>query len=136
LVLIFTCIETPYRISIGELNLTEEEQLINTKFSELLNFLVDSLFFLDILINFNSAYYDEDFVLVEQRKDIAKTYVSSWFFIDLIAIIPFELIMGGVGLNGVIRIARIGRLYRLVKLTKLLRVFKIVKEKSKLMSYL
>lgn len=102
----------------------------------ILNIVVDFLFFVDILICFNSSYYDEDYKIVESRKIIAREYVRSWFFIDTLAIMPFELFFGdSVSFNGVLRIARIGRFYRLIKLTRLLRVLKILKERSKIMNY-
>ena len=73
--------------------------------------------------------------MIDNRKIIAIAYLKSWFFIDTIAIIPFEAFLGGSGMNEVVRLARIGRLYKLIKLTKLLRVFKIVKDRSKFLKY-
>lgn len=59
---------------------------------------------------------------------IAKEYLTGWFFIDLLAIVPFDLIMGGSSdMNSMVRFARLGRLYKLAKLTKLIRVFKMLK---------
>ena len=31
--------------------------------------------------------------MIQDRKTIAKTYLKSWFFIDLVATLPFDLIM-------------------------------------------
>ena len=72
------------------------------------------------------------------RVMIAKNYLKGWFTIDLLAIIPFDVILSNLqsNANGILRIARVGRLYKLVKLTRLLRILKIMKEKSKLMKYL
>ena len=44
---------------------------------------IDILFGLDILVIFNTAYYDDDVDLIENRADIAKSYVKLWFWIDL-----------------------------------------------------
>jgi hypothetical protein len=79
--------------------------------------------------------------LIEDRKLIAITYIHTWFLIDAVAIIPFNLILGGKSLannnyNGIIRITRIGRMYKLLKLTRLFRAFKIVREKNKILSYM
>ena len=54
---------------------------------------IDILFALDILIIFNTAFYNDDVDLVENRKDIAQSYIKGWFWIDLISIIPFNLII-------------------------------------------
>ena len=91
---------------------------------------------IDIFINFNAAYQDEDFNLIDDRKIVSLTYIKSWFFIDLFAIIPFDLVFGAGDFNDIVRITKIGKMYKLVKLTRLLRVLKIVKEKSKLFKYL
>ena len=56
--------------------------------------------------------------------------------IDILAIIPFDMLVGGSDINGAVRIVRIGRLYKLVKLTSLLRILRIVKERSKLLKYM
>ena len=96
---------------------------------------------MDIFVIFNSAIQDEDFVTIEDRKDIAISYIYGWFFLDVFAIIPFSEFMtigsqksgSNENLNEMVRLAKLGRLYKLIKLTKLLRVFKVVKEKTKLL---
>ena len=98
----------------------------------------DALFGIDIIVVFMSEYYDGDMNLISNHKLIAINYVKGWFFIDVLAIIPFEIIITNVakGMNNLARIAKMGRLYKLVKLTRLLRILKVMKEKSKLMKYL
>ena len=65
-VLIFACLVTPCRIAFVE-NETPTWILINQ--------ISDFMFLLDIIIIFNSAYYDEDFHLVQDRKMIASIYI-------------------------------------------------------------
>ena len=62
IVLVFSCLVTPYRVA-----LIEED----TQGWTLINNVVDILFLLDIIIIFNSAYFDDDFKLVHNRKKIA-----------------------------------------------------------------
>ena len=142
LVLIFTCAVTPYRIAFSEDTLTWY----------IINKIVDFLFLVDIFVIFNTAFYDEDFVLHEGRSFIAKAYIKSWFVMDLLAIMPFDEILGGWGpklntnkvkgqkndakrANEVVRIARLGRMYKLIKLTRLIRVIKVIKDKSKFLKF-
>ena len=54
---------------------------------------MDIIFGIDILVNFMTSYYDDDFKLIDDRKTIAKKYLGGWFLPDLIAIFPFELII-------------------------------------------
>ena len=140
LILLISCIITPLRIAFGE----DPEP---TGWA-VTNITIDLLFLIDILVMFNSAYYDEDFQIIESRKMIANAYVRSWFFIDAVAIIPFEYFVeaatqqsdGSTGGNAnnfeMVRIARMGRLYKLIKMTKLLRILKIIKQRSQLLKYL
>mmetsp|Transcript_15313 Transcript_15313/g.2554 ORF Transcript_15313/g.2554 Transcript_15313/m.2554 type:complete len:87 (+) Transcript_15313:389-649(+) len=53
---------------------------------------IDTLFFIDIIINLNSAYLDNDGNFVTDRKRIFLNYLKSWLIIDLIACIPINLI--------------------------------------------
>lgn len=70
--------------------------------------------------------------VIVDRKKIAKNYLTGWFTIDLLAIIPFDVIVQSQSdMSSMLRVARVGKLYKLVKLTKLIRVLKMVKEKSK-----
>lgn len=57
-----------------------------------INTCVDILFFIDIIFAFNTAYYDEDFKIIDNRKRIASSYLKGWFVVDFIAIVPFEYI--------------------------------------------
>ena len=82
LILLISCVITPLRIAFGE----NEEPLG----WEIINWTIDSLFFIDIGVVFSSAYYDEDFVIIEDRKLIAASYCKSWLMIDALAIIPFD----------------------------------------------
>lgn len=88
-----------------------------------------------MLLNFNTAYFDEDFKLIDQRKEIIKNYLKGYFFIDLLAIVPLpqpSVIANDSGrsndLNSVVRLSRLTRLYRLIKLLRLARIFKMFQE--------
>ena len=50
------------------------------------------LFMLDIALNFNTAFYQNG-KMVTSRRDIAKYYLETWLFLDLIATFPFDWIV-------------------------------------------
>lgn len=127
LILVFSCMTVPYRLALIK------EDSTSWKF---INWFVDVCFLMDITISFNKASFDENYELITDRKLIAFDYFQGWFIIDIVAIIPFDIILGGSEFNQVVRIARIGRMYKLVKLTRLIRVLKIVKDKSKFLRYI
>lgn len=89
-VLIISCLITPYRMAfVDEEKLKEFDRWIYLVYS------IDMLFLIDIIIIFNSSYYDEDYETVTDRKLIAKQYLKGWFAIDFFAIFPFNLFFQG-----------------------------------------
>ena len=105
-----------------------------------LEYMVNSLFFLDFLINCFSAYYDNDGLVISDRRKIVVNYLKGWMAIDLVACIPFSLIDTGnssttssgstsVGYNSLIRLIRVPRLYRLFRISRL---FKALKQTSEI----
>jgi len=67
LILLVSCITTPWRIAFGE-DKDPTEWIV-------INYFIDSMFLIDIFVIFNSAFHDDDFEIVECRKEIAKRYL-------------------------------------------------------------
>ena len=108
-----------------------------------MSYTVDCLFLLDIFVCFTTAVQTEDFEDIDDHKVIACEYLKGWFWIDTIAIIPFQLMMpaaeegeGGsnADVNGIVRILRVGKLTKLVKIVKLLRLMKFLKNDNRVQS--
>ena len=78
-VLIVTCFVTPIRIAFYT-----KDDLIWV----MINYTIDMLFLTDIVVIFNTAFYDDDFQMIENRKDIACFYLKGWFIIDVLSIFP------------------------------------------------
>jgi hypothetical protein len=62
--------------------------------SENLETVIDCLFTLDIFICFLSASEKADGTLVHHPREIAAIYIRSWFFFDVLAVFPFDLVFG------------------------------------------
>jgi hypothetical protein len=93
---------------------------------------VDSMFFIDVLVNCFLAYYDSEMTLVVQRKTIFLHYLRTWMVIDVVSCLPFQYIVGSdKNYSNVVRVARLPRLYKLVKVTKLMRVLKMFKDRTR-----
>lgn len=124
--LLFTCFISPYDLAFQKENAGEGP----------LSIVIDIIFWLDIIINFFSAFYQKDMIIVETHKEIAKNYLTGWFLIDLFAILPIDEIINisqAKGANQLSRISKFGRLYKLIKLLRLLRILKLIKDKNKFM---
>jgi len=97
-------------------------------------------FFLDILINFNTGFYDKG-LLVMDRKKIFGHYITGWFWIDLVASIPFDFIHDddeGVedGYNSTYEIFKMVKVLRFIRILRFLRIFKLKNIFLKLESYI
>ena len=96
-----------------------------------INRAIDCVFLKDIVLNFNLAYVDDTKgnMLVKSRRAIAKRYVRSWFAVDFISTLPFEVVTMLAGdterLKG-LKMIRMIRLLRLLKLARVIRASRIV----------
>ena len=101
-----------------------------------IDFFIDSIFFIDIVLTFNTCYYNDEIQLIDNRKVIAITYLKGWFTVDIVSCIPFNFF--GITSDYAIMtsIARAGRLFRILKLTRLVRLFQIFKDRNRLMKYI
>mmetsp|Transcript_15490 Transcript_15490/g.28098 ORF Transcript_15490/g.28098 Transcript_15490/m.28098 type:complete len:700 (+) Transcript_15490:60-2159(+) len=89
---------------------------------------VDLLFFIDLVINCCSAYYDAYEILVISKRKIFLNYFKSWFIPDVISCIPVGLLQlfnqddqtGGNNAK-LLRLVRLPRLYRLIRITRIVK---------------
>eukprot|EP00899_Mesostigma_viride_P010185 jgi/Mesvir1/19168/Mv01189-RA.1 len=128
MLLIFTASVTPFEIS-----------FLVTKINAMyfINRFVDLLFLIDIILNFYTGYWDEELDhWVMDLGQIRRRYLSSWFLIDVISILPFDTV-GYLFRNQVIgklKIFRIARMFRLAKLLRILRAGRILRRWESSMS--
>ena len=97
--------------------------------------IIDLLFMFDILINFRSCYIDSRTdELVEDTKMIAKNYIKGRFWVDLVASLNFDLIIGPfisddqsalTDLAGMLKLVRLLRLGRMVTYLSKSKSFKL-----------
>ena len=52
--------------------------------------------------------------------------MRTWLVLDIVAVIPFDLILMTGAINRIARFARIGKLYRFIRFLKMVRVLKVV----------
>ncbi|KAJ8605614.1 hypothetical protein CTAYLR_000080 [Chrysophaeum taylorii] len=104
------------------------------------DFFVDSCFWLDIALSFCTAYQDETGNMVKNHRQIALQYFPN-FVVDFVSTFPFELIQKGLDVtrpcsgkrddgsssskSGSLSILRSARLFRIVRLSKLFKLAKV-----------
>ncbi|KAI8621026.1 hypothetical protein BC830DRAFT_1058684 [Chytriomyces sp. MP71] len=120
ILLLFTAVVTPYETAF--LNTASGVPDVDILF--LINQIVNIVFLVDMFIQIRTPYRDEETgQIVRDGFEIANRYLKSWFLIDLISTIPWEL-LGFMHTGGDISQLKILRLIRLLRLLKLLRVLR------------
>mmetsp|Transcript_11168 Transcript_11168/g.29378 ORF Transcript_11168/g.29378 Transcript_11168/m.29378 type:complete len:1050 (-) Transcript_11168:535-3684(-) len=150
--LLFLVVTLPYRLSYGAIQsnftVTASEGGTSCVFEfdgwNVWDSIQDFLFFVDIVFNFRTAFY-ADGVLVDDAKSVARHYAKTWFFIDLISTLPFDIVWQLVAVYGqncgldsdsdldtiiqftrVIRVFKLTRLIRFLRIVRLPRLFRII----------
>ncbi|XP_067349387.1 potassium voltage-gated channel subfamily H member 7 isoform X2 [Channa argus] len=124
LLVIYTAIFTPYSAAFL-LNDIEEQRRRECGYScspiNVVDLIVDIMFIVDILINFRTTYVNINEEVVSHPAKIAIHYFKGWFLIDMVAAIPFDLLIFGSGsdetttLIGLLKTARLLRLVRVAR---------------------
>lgn len=58
----------------------------------IVDYVVDIMFVIDIFINFRTTYVDSNNEVISSPCRIAVHYIKTWFIIDILAAVPFELL--------------------------------------------
>ncbi|OMJ88498.1 hypothetical protein SteCoe_9531 [Stentor coeruleus] len=95
---------------------------------------MDFLFFLDIIITLNTAYYDLHGRIVAVRKKICINYLKGFMLVDIVSITPFYLIEQGtiIKSNSLVRIIRITSITRVLRGSKILKLIKYLKHSEEI----
>ncbi|XP_063107614.1 potassium voltage-gated channel subfamily H member 4 isoform X3 [Cavia porcellus] len=78
---------------------------------------VEMLFILDIILNFRTTYVSQSGQVVSAPRSIGLHYLATWFFVDLIAALPFDLLyVFNVTVTSLVHLLKTVRLLRLLRL--------------------
>ena len=131
-------------------------EMVTDTFTFDLETMIDSLFILDVVINFNTGFYEAN-TLNTSRFEIAKDYLKFWFWIDMVSSIPYTWIFAwsqGISLRMIEsdsaleelglsanmtnapQLLKLLKIAKLMKMLKLLRVMKLKKIMNKFDEYI
>ena len=112
-----------------------------TGFVKVVNDIITCCFILDILLNFNTGYYSKGQVVVD-RKKIATKYMKRWFWLDIIASFPYEIVADAFisgdddeQISDGVQLLKIIRVFKLLKILRVLRVLKLSNVMKKFHDY-
>ncbi|XP_043498068.1 potassium voltage-gated channel subfamily H member 2 isoform X5 [Polistes fuscatus] len=131
LLVMYTAIFTPY-VAAFVLSEPDYNSKKSKKYGDdpivIIDFIVDVTFIVDIIINFRTTFVNRNDEVVSHPGKIAVHYLKGWFIIDLVAAIPFDLLIVSsdtdeLGLDkdetttliGLLKTARLLRLVRVAR---------------------
>ncbi|XP_021927519.1 potassium voltage-gated channel subfamily H member 8 isoform X4 [Zootermopsis nevadensis] len=93
---------------------------------------VEALFIIDIILNFRTTYVNCKGEVVSNSRSIALNYLKSWFIVDLLAALPFDLLYASDVYSG----EESGPSHiHLLKLTRLLRLARLLQKMDRYSQY-
>ncbi|OMJ80219.1 hypothetical protein SteCoe_19582 [Stentor coeruleus] len=114
--LLYTCLIMPWILAFEEASTEKTWFVFDT--------LINVIYCIDILITSNLAYKDEKGKLVTIRANILKNYITGMLLFDILAVIPFNMIMNtDQKINNFVKLLRIARLIRIIKILKVKKIF-------------
>nr|XP_054749999.1 potassium voltage-gated channel subfamily H member 8-like [Lytechinus pictus] len=91
----------------------QENELVIT----ILDIIIEIIFIIDVAINFRTTYVSKSGKVVYEARAIGLNYLRSWFFIDLLAAVPFDILTQIFSLKlDTIQLIKLARLLRLLRL--------------------
>nr|XP_032513750.1 potassium voltage-gated channel subfamily H member 8 isoform X5 [Danaus plexippus plexippus] len=93
---------------------------------------VEALFIIDIVLNFRTTFVSKKGEVVSDSKAIALNYIRTWFVVDLLAALPFDLLYASDVYSGTE--STHGNVH-LVKLTRLLRLARLLQKMDRYSQY-
>ena len=120
LLIIYSVVMIPFSIGYA----LEKNQTLT-----IFDWIVDVFFLADMIVQFSTAFENEQEEMITDWKRISARYLRTWFPVDFISTIPIDTIVKvSIGDSGdSFRSIKMIRVVRLVKLLKLVRVAKLVR---------
>ncbi|XP_059526151.1 potassium voltage-gated channel subfamily H member 4 isoform X1 [Myotis daubentonii] len=109
----YVAVTVPYNVCF----LGDDDTPITSRHTLVSDIAVEMLFILDIILNFRTTYVSQSGQVVSAPRSIGLHYLATWFFVDLIAALPFDLLyIFNVTVTSLVHLLKTVRLLRLLRL--------------------
>ncbi|XP_076318646.1 potassium voltage-gated channel protein eag-like [Tachypleus tridentatus] len=119
----YTAIMVPYNVAFKSKSSEDVSFLV-------LDSIVDVIFFIDIVLNFHTTFVGPGGEVVSDPKIIKMNYLKSWFIIDLLSCLPYDVFNAFDQDDD-----SIGSLFSALKVVRLLRLGRVVRKLDRYLEY-
>jgi hypothetical protein len=115
-IVLYSCVVAPIRLAFDVVPQTG---------TLVLEVLFETVFIVDVVLQFHVMFFSSDGERVQDRVRIAKRYATSWFLTDAASSVPtetIELILGGGILSSNASVLKLLRLFKIFRLVKLMQI--------------
>uniref|UniRef100_A0A3Q1FGY3 Voltage-gated delayed rectifier potassium channel KCNH4 n=1 Tax=Acanthochromis polyacanthus TaxID=80966 RepID=A0A3Q1FGY3_9TELE len=109
----YVAVTVPYNVSF-----TPHDDAVTAARSTIVSDIaVEMLFIIDIILNFRTTYVSQSGQVVYEARSICIHYATTWFFVDLVAALPFDLLYAfNITVTSLVHLLKTVRLLRLLRL--------------------
>ncbi|XP_059828329.1 potassium voltage-gated channel subfamily H member 8 [Hypanus sabinus] len=109
----YVAVTVPYNVCF----IGNDENLPSARSTTVSDIAVEILFIIDIVLNFRTTYVSKSGQVIFEARCICIHYVTTWFIIDLVAALPFDLLYAfNVNVVSIVHLLKTVRLLRLLRL--------------------
>ncbi|UJR28850.1 hypothetical protein I4U23_010074 [Adineta vaga] len=125
----YTSLLVPYHAAFRSKSLDDVPLLV-------VDSIVDVIFFIDIILNFHTTYvHTKSGEVISDPKRIRKTYLKSWFVIDLLACLPYDVFNAFQEAEEIDIFQRYGSIFSALKVLRLLRLGRVFRKLDNYLEY-
>ncbi|XP_048470372.1 potassium voltage-gated channel subfamily H member 8-like [Rhincodon typus] len=109
----YVAVTVPYNVCFTE----SDDSSTASRSTTVSDIAVEMLFIFDIILNFRTTYVSQSGQVVYDARSICIHYGTTWFFVDLIAALPFDLLYAfNITVTSLVHLLKTVRLLRLLRL--------------------
>ncbi|XP_078019390.1 voltage-gated delayed rectifier potassium channel KCNH4-like [Epinephelus lanceolatus] len=109
----YVAVTVPYNVSFTPY----DDHVTAARSTIVSDIVVEMLFIIDIILNFRTTYVSQSGQVVYEARSICIHYATTWFFVDLVAALPFDLLYAfNITVTSLVHLLKTVRLLRLLRL--------------------
>ncbi|XP_041830864.1 potassium voltage-gated channel subfamily H member 4 isoform X2 [Melanotaenia boesemani] len=109
----YVAVTVPYNVSFTP----HDDSVTAARSTIVSDIAVEMLFIIDIILNFRTTYVSQSGQVVYEARSICVHYATTWFFVDLVAALPFDLLYAfNITVTSLVHLLKTVRLLRLLRL--------------------